>query len=64
MAQGISEKLAKKKKEKERKKKRKKEKHTHLWGEIPQHQPAAGSVGAVCTPCGSLCNTDADRVKN
>lgn len=61
MAQGISEKLAKKKK---RKGKKKKEKHTHLWGEIPQHQPAAGSVGAVCTPCGSLCNTDADRVKN
>ena len=31
---------------------------TYLWGEIPQHQPAAGPVGAVGTPGGSLCNTN------
>lgn len=34
-----------------------------MWGEIPQHQPAAGPVGAVSTPGGSLCDGNADTLK-
>lgn len=33
---------------------------TYLWGEIPQHQPAAGSGGAVGAPGGSLCDRHKD----
>lgn len=36
---------------------------TYLWGEIPQHQPAAGPVGAVSAPGGSLWKDMKDIVK-
>lgn len=38
------------------------ERTAYLWGEIPQHQPATGPVGAVSTPGGSLCNRNVDTV--
>lgn len=34
-----------------------------MWGEISQHQPAAGPVGAVSTPGGSLCHRNAETIE-
>lgn len=34
-----------------------------MWGEISQHQPAAGPVGAVSAPGGSLCHRNSETIE-